>query len=259
LITQIQNYQQFGANFDNAQGGVFGARFDNELLSGTLLADTNNAVHGLTGIVNGDTGANLTADQNQILAAGSGFVADANDVSGNNVPIGGGSYVGTATTVATATSPNGVAMGSIPVTANPDIANGVGAVGEASTTGGGSTTGGTTTGGGSTPGTDPGGSGTGSPGGESGTGSPGGESATVATDIAALIQALQGGSQSAISAAITTLEAAVQGGGGGGGNGGNTGGGGGTGGAGGSAAGDPGPGPTPVEHQNHFEHMWHHV
>jgi len=47
LITEIQNYQQFGASFDQAQGGTFGARFDNELLGGTLQADTNAAVHGL--------------------------------------------------------------------------------------------------------------------------------------------------------------------------------------------------------------------
>jgi trimeric autotransporter adhesin len=48
------------------------------------------------------------------------------DVSGNNTPIGGGTYVGTATTVATATSVNGLAQGSIPVTATPNIANGTG-------------------------------------------------------------------------------------------------------------------------------------
>ncbi|HLN11468.1 MAG TPA: hypothetical protein VK281_21290, partial [Xanthobacteraceae bacterium] len=126
LITQIQNYQQFGANFDASQGGVFGARFDNELLSGTLLTDTNNAVAGLTGILNGDTGTKLAADQAQILAAGMGFTADAKDVSGNNIPIGGGSYVGTATTITTATSVHGVAMGTIPVTATPNIVNGTG-------------------------------------------------------------------------------------------------------------------------------------
>jgi trimeric autotransporter adhesin len=129
LISQIETYQQFGADFAKSQGGIFGARFDNELLSGTLLADTKAAVQGLTGIANGDTGAALAADQAQILAAGMGFTADANDVSGNNIPVGGGSYVGTATTVATATTPNGIAQGSIPVTANPDIANGTGAGG----------------------------------------------------------------------------------------------------------------------------------
>jgi hypothetical protein len=129
LISQIETYQKFGANFDQSQGGIFGARFDNELLSGTLLADTKAAVQGLTGIAHGDAGAALAADQAQILAAGMGFSADAQDVSGNNNPIGGGSYVGTATTVATATSVNGIAQGTIPVTANPVVANRTGAAG----------------------------------------------------------------------------------------------------------------------------------
>ena len=126
LVTQIMNYQQFGANFDAAQGTIFEARFDNELLSGTLLADTTNAVKGLTGILNGDAGAALAADNAQISAAGTGFHADATDVSGNNLPVGGGTYVGTAITVATATSVNNVAQGTIPVTATPNIAHGTG-------------------------------------------------------------------------------------------------------------------------------------
>jgi trimeric autotransporter adhesin len=111
LITQIENYHEFGASFDASQGGIFGARFDNELLSGTLLEDTNNAVQGLTAIENGATGTALAAAKAQITAAGVGFHDDANDVSGNNIPIGGGTYVGTATTVAAATSVNGVAQG----------------------------------------------------------------------------------------------------------------------------------------------------
>jgi hypothetical protein len=154
LITQIQNYQHFGAAFDAAQGQIFEARFDNELLSGTLLADSTNAVAGLTGIVNGATGAALAADIAQITAAGMGFVADAKDVSGNNIPVGGGNYVGTATTVATATSVHGLAQGTIPVTANPNIANGTGGTATTATTTTGTTTtgagGGTTTGTGST-------------------------------------------------------------------------------------------------------------
>lgn len=116
LITEIQNYEKFGASFDRSQGGIFDARFGNELRGGTLLADTNNAIHGLEGIAHGDTGAALAADQAQIQAAGMGFVADANDVSGNNIPIGGGTFVGTSTTVAGATSPTGLAQGTIPVT-----------------------------------------------------------------------------------------------------------------------------------------------
>jgi hypothetical protein len=115
LITQIENYNGFGASFAKSQGGTFGARFENELTQGTLLADSNTAVAGLKGIMAGDTGAALTADQAKILAAGQGFVADANDVSGNNIPVGGGSYVGTSTTVAGATSVAGLAQGSIPV------------------------------------------------------------------------------------------------------------------------------------------------
>ncbi len=126
LITQIQNYQHFGATFDAAQGAVFQGRFDNELLSGTLEADTAAAVKGLQGILNGDTGAALAADKAMVAAAGQGFAADAMDVSGNNIPVNGGTYVGTATTVATATSINGTAQGNIPVTANPNIANGTG-------------------------------------------------------------------------------------------------------------------------------------
>jgi len=94
---------------------VVDARFNNELQGGTLLADTNNAVQGLQGIAKGDTGAALAADQAQIQAAGQGFAADAANVSGNNTPVGGGAYVGTATTVAGATSVAGIAQGTIPV------------------------------------------------------------------------------------------------------------------------------------------------
>ena len=109
LITQIQNYQQFGANFDATQGAVFQGRFDNELKNGTLEADTAACGQGLTGILNHDTGAALAADHAMITAAGTGFAADAMDVSGNNIAIGGATYVGTAITVATATSVNGLA------------------------------------------------------------------------------------------------------------------------------------------------------
>src|SRR3984893_17447897 len=85
LVTQIMNYEHFGQAFDAAQGSIFQARFDNELLSGTLEADSANALKGLTGILNHDTGAALKADLAMLNAAGAGFVADAKDVSGNNV------------------------------------------------------------------------------------------------------------------------------------------------------------------------------
>ncbi|MBV8698551.1 hypothetical protein [Bradyrhizobium sp.] len=126
LITQIQNYQHFGAAFDAAQGAVFQGRFDNELNNGTLEADSAAAIKGLMGILHGDQGAALAADKAMLVAAGQGFAADAMDVSGNNIAIGGATYVGSATTVSTATSVHGLAQGTIPVTANPNIANGTG-------------------------------------------------------------------------------------------------------------------------------------
>jgi hypothetical protein len=140
LITEIENYNSFGASFaksQGAQGGIFGARFENELTQGTLSADSKAAIHGLQGIANGDTGAALAADQAQILAAGQGFVADANDVSGNNIPLGGGSYVGTSTTVAGATSVAGLAQGTIPVGPVANGATGLSSSGDAFGMGGG--------------------------------------------------------------------------------------------------------------------------
>jgi hypothetical protein len=103
LIQQVQGYQQLGASFDGAQGGIFGARFDNELLGGTLKADTAAALHALNDILN-NGGTVSDADAAQLIAAGDGYVGDAADVSGNNIPNGGGKYVGTAMTVADATT-----------------------------------------------------------------------------------------------------------------------------------------------------------
>jgi len=250
LVAQIQNYENFGATFDAAQGAIFRARFDNELNDGTLKADTAAAVHGLTGILHGDTGAALAADQAQITAAGMGFVADANDVSGNNIPIGGGTYVGTATTVATATSVNNVAQGTIPVTANPNIANGTGGTATAGTTtsgGGAATGGGTGAGGGSGAGsggsastggagssTGTGATGTGAPGGSTDHHQDGGHSGGLADDIAALLQALQAGNSSAVSAAVTALGNDVHDG----------------------AATDAGSVTSAMSHM-HFDHLWH--
>ena len=103
LIQQVHGYEQLGASFDGAQGGVFGARFDNELLSGTLKADTNAALQALQDILH-NGGTVSTVDAAQLIAAGTGYVGDATDVSGNNTPNGGGTYVGTSTTVAGATT-----------------------------------------------------------------------------------------------------------------------------------------------------------
>jgi len=179
LVTQIQNYQKFGANFDATQGAVFQGRFDNELNNGTLEADSAAAVKGLTGILNGDKGAALAADHAMINAAGQGFAADAMDVSGNNIAIGGATYVGTAVTVATATSVNGLAQGNIPVTATPNLANGTGGTAAAPPT----TSGGTPPAGGGTP---PAGGGTPPAGG--GTPPAAADTAHIIADIGAVLQ-----------------------------------------------------------------------
>jgi len=118
LITQVNNYSEFGATFTGSQGGVFGDRFDNELLSGTLKTDTANAVAGLQSVeANGLNATNAA----QLVAAGVGFVADANDVAGNNLPTGGGAYVGSATTVPGATTTGAATVGTtVPVSGAVD-------------------------------------------------------------------------------------------------------------------------------------------
>jgi trimeric autotransporter adhesin len=118
LVTQVNNYNEFGATFDGSQGGVFGDRFDNELLSGTLKTDSANAVAGLQSVeANGLNATNAA----QLVAAGVGFVADANDVSGNNLPTGGGSFVGSSTTVPGATTTAAATVGTtVPVSGAVD-------------------------------------------------------------------------------------------------------------------------------------------
>jgi trimeric autotransporter adhesin len=118
LITQINDYNTFGATFDGSQGGAFSDRFDNELLSGTLKTDTASAVAGLQSVeANGVNATNAA----QLVAAGVGFVADANDVSGNNLPTGGGSFVGNATTVPAATTTAAATVGTtVPVSGAVD-------------------------------------------------------------------------------------------------------------------------------------------
>ncbi len=246
LITQVNNYNAFGASFDGAQGGVFGDRFDNELLSGTLKADSANAVAGLQSIETNGLNATNAA---QIVAAGVGFVADANDVSGNNLPTGGGSYVGSATTVAGATTtgaatpgtsvPAGAVDGNDNPTTNPVDANtnnGFG-VSNPDPNAGASTQSSSTSG-------DAGGS------------STSGLSGNVANDLASLIQALQSGNKSAIGTALTSLESDVNGNGGGSagsaGTGGNS-----VGGAGSNGDHNASGGMGDFGHHQHFEHFWH--
>jgi hypothetical protein len=179
IITQITNYQNFGVQFNNAQGAVFQGRFDNELAAGALQSDSAMATKALMGIMNGDTGAALATDHAMLQAAAANFIGNAGDIAGNNMAVGGSAYVASATSFVTATAVNGIAMGTgTPAGATPNIANGTGGAPASSTTGGGmggGTTGGGTTGGGTTGGGTTGGGTTG--GGTTGGGTTGGGTA----------------------------------------------------------------------------------
>lgn len=106
LAHELLTFKADVAAFDAAQGGIFGARFDNELLEdkSTVGAAVNIAVEGLR-----------TGNVDMVKAAAEQLHANAADVGGNNIPLGGGTYNGDALTVAealsTATDPPAVTEG----------------------------------------------------------------------------------------------------------------------------------------------------
>jgi hypothetical protein len=83
LITQIKSFETNSANFDMSQGGIFEARFDNELAKGnsTLGAEVSAMIKGLK-----------TGNAALVTAAAEEMHANAADVGGNNLPTGGGTY-----------------------------------------------------------------------------------------------------------------------------------------------------------------------
>jgi hypothetical protein len=91
LISHLQAFQKDATNFDAAQGGIFEARFDNELLgdTSTLGAEVTAMVKGLQ-----------TGNAALVAAAADEMHANAADVSGNNVPVTGGTYNADGLTVA---------------------------------------------------------------------------------------------------------------------------------------------------------------
>jgi hypothetical protein len=93
FIHTLQGFEQNVKNFDAAQGGIFQARFDNELLGqdSTVGADVTEMIKGLQ-----------THNAALVTAAAEGFHANAADVSGNNVPLNGGTYNADGLTVAEA-------------------------------------------------------------------------------------------------------------------------------------------------------------
>jgi hypothetical protein len=93
FVHTLQGWEHNIQNFDTAQGGIFEARFDNELLgnNSTVGADVAAMIKGLE-----------THDATLVKAAADGFHANAADVSGNNVPLNGGIFNADGTTIADA-------------------------------------------------------------------------------------------------------------------------------------------------------------
>ena len=83
LITELQTFQKNATDFDASQGGIFGARFDNELLgdTSTLGAEIAAMVKGLQ-----------TGNAALVTASAEQMHANAADVSGNNIPDTGGTF-----------------------------------------------------------------------------------------------------------------------------------------------------------------------
>jgi hypothetical protein len=95
LISNIQTFEKNVTNFDAAQGGIFEARFDNELLgkTSTLGAEVSAMIKGLQ-----------TGNAALVAAAADEMHANAADVSGNNIPSTGGTFNPDGLTVAEALS-----------------------------------------------------------------------------------------------------------------------------------------------------------
>jgi len=91
VIGQLTAFEKTSANFDQAQGGIFEARFDNELAKGssTLGAEVAAMIKGLK-----------TGNAALVAAAAEEMHANAADVGGNNVSINGTTYNTDGVTVA---------------------------------------------------------------------------------------------------------------------------------------------------------------
>ena len=83
LITDLKTFEKNVTDFDAAQGGIFEARFDNELLgqTSTLGAEVNAMIKGLE-----------TGNAALVAAAADQMHANSADVGGNNIPVTGGTY-----------------------------------------------------------------------------------------------------------------------------------------------------------------------
>ena len=91
VIADLHTFQTDVTNFDAAQGGIFEARFDNELLgdTSTLGAEVAKMIEGLQ-----------SGNAALVGAAAEQMHANSADVGGNNIPVNGGTYTADGLTVA---------------------------------------------------------------------------------------------------------------------------------------------------------------
>ena len=99
VIADLGVFKKDVTDFNAAQGGIFQARFDTELLGdqSTLGAEVNAMIQGLQ-----------TGNKALVAAAAAQMHDNAADVGGNNIPVNGGTYDGNATTIAQALAPSGM-------------------------------------------------------------------------------------------------------------------------------------------------------
>src|SRR5258708_2721206 len=118
VIADLQTFQTDVTDFDAAQGGIFEARFDNELLgnTSTLGAEVTKMIEGLR-----------TGNAALVGAAADQMHANSADVGGNNIPTTGGTYNADGLTVADVLSTAGAAVvASAAAAPAPVAANGTG-------------------------------------------------------------------------------------------------------------------------------------
>jgi hypothetical protein len=116
LVSDLHSFQKYVTNFDAAQGGIFEARFDNELLgeTSTLGAEVSKMIEGLN-----------TGNAALVAAAADQMHANSADVGGNNIPVTGGTYNADGLTVADVLSTAGtpaVAAATAPAAAQTQTA-----------------------------------------------------------------------------------------------------------------------------------------
>ena len=221
LVQQIQTYETNANAFDQSQGGLYSARFWNELRSdGTAGTAANALIEGLQ-----------TQNAGEVNAAVTQLAANASDVGGNNLKADGSTYADViAAAQATAVTPNtpaaaggggaggtsggGAGSGAVASGTGSGASDGAGGGGGAGgTSGGGAGSGAVASGTGSGASDGAGGAVTGGNGAEGGNGQSQGDHSHspsqggngIDGDIAALLQALQQNNTNAVSSAVTVL------------------------------------------------------